>query len=481
MKWILAPLLWLLAGTIAALVLYRFWRGQNVLLRGQVSPRVIRVVVLVLVMLGIGVEKVSSHQAAAPSKDVTQKENQGPETPAALDAELVNRWLLWTADHSDGMRASDEQWRQFKQVFVRLEIELAARKRATPEQIVKLVRDLDAEEFAVRQAAFELLWDLGPAARSALKAALEEKPGLDKAMRIEKLLARHAETVKQAREHLKYVPQPIKPMVSADLEALDGGKPVAPTSSEALMKTIATIEAQGLLDPWLSAYLWRKAGLVSDDKQTPVLMARLQQYVRLTHTLVLARQEAAPLFRMPRAWMSKAGPSLEDRRAIQKAVNDVLAAARRLYPTSDLGTWEKDAVALLTVANGSPEPRLLRGGREFPVGAGRSIRFNRLDMIVAPAGDKPVVLEHEYFGNLTLPAGTTATVWDLPRFLADAARKDIKDAVAASLEGDEKATVRIERSLPLVQQLLRAALIEKPKSTAARPGCGRSLRCSMMR
>ena len=59
----------------------------------------------------------------------------------------------------------------------------------TPEQLQKLITDLDHPRFAMREQAGIDLAALGPAAEAALKKKLEAKPSLEAAGRIEKLLA----------------------------------------------------------------------------------------------------------------------------------------------------------------------------------------------------------------------------------------------------------------------------------------------------
>src|SRR5947209_6251480 len=64
MKWLLAPFLWLLALALTALLLWRLWRGKPVVLRGRWSPRVIRLVAVLLVFLGF------TSQAPAAARDL---------------------------------------------------------------------------------------------------------------------------------------------------------------------------------------------------------------------------------------------------------------------------------------------------------------------------------------------------------------------------------------------------------------------------
>src|SRR5262249_10610047 len=61
---------------------------------------------------------------------------------------------------------------------------------APPEQLTRLIRDLDDETFAVRAKAMKELEELGELAEPALRAALQGKPSLEARRRVEQLLKR---------------------------------------------------------------------------------------------------------------------------------------------------------------------------------------------------------------------------------------------------------------------------------------------------
>jgi hypothetical protein len=106
MKWLIIPLLWVLAVGAALLILYRLWRGHNVVLAGRWSPRFIRMVAVVLVLLGAGAE---GGGAPLPAKDKPASGQGEEQLPAALTAQTVQHWLQ--VEQRGG-------WQQFKQAFV---------------------------------------------------------------------------------------------------------------------------------------------------------------------------------------------------------------------------------------------------------------------------------------------------------------------------------------------------------------------------
>jgi RNA polymerase sigma factor (sigma-70 family) len=70
-----------------------------------------------------------------------------------------------------------------------------------PEQVARLIADLDSKEFAERQKAAEELEKLGPAAESALRRSLAGKPSLEMRRRLEQLLEKvTALTTEQLRQ-----------------------------------------------------------------------------------------------------------------------------------------------------------------------------------------------------------------------------------------------------------------------------------------
>ena len=144
------------------------------------------------------------------------------------------------------------------------------------------------------------------------------------------------------------------------------------------MAALDETDQSGLYDHWACAYLWRQsAGLAGNDpKAAAELCARLYRHARVTDTLIRARAQVKPLNVSPRAWMSKAGPKREDVLAKKNWEAEVFAAARRLYASTDAGTWERDGSARAAVANDSAPLALLHAGKRHTFEPGSSVLVN---------------------------------------------------------------------------------------------------------
>jgi hypothetical protein len=258
-------------------------------------------------------------------------------------------------------------------------------------------------------------------------------------------------------------------MVLADLDAMEHGKPAARPRAADLIKALDEAEAAGLIDHWVHAYLWRKSALLADRQSFAELLARLHRHARLANALIRASAEVKPYLRPAQVWRSKGGEPREVLMREIVSMESLLQSAQQHYRTADIGTWQTDAVALLAVASDSSSPVLVRAGKRHELKPGQAVRFNRLDLIEAPRSAKPVVLEHAWLGRITLPAGRVFAVWDLSGCLSEEARAKVKQTVAEALAGKQEAVVQLERSLPLVQELLRQGLVESPAAGGA-PG-----------
>lgn len=91
MKWLLSACLALVAIVLALLVLQRLRRGQPVVLTGRWSPRVIRMVAVVLVMLGVGESARAQEAKGAPNKLPTPENND--KLPNAITIDAITAWL----------------------------------------------------------------------------------------------------------------------------------------------------------------------------------------------------------------------------------------------------------------------------------------------------------------------------------------------------------------------------------------------------
>ena len=239
----------------------------------------------------------------------------------------------------------------------------------------------------------------------------------------------------------------------------------AATSAQTALAALDELEADGIYDHWLAAYLWRATSSAVDARPLAALYERLTVHARVTDALVAAYAQVGPVAAAPSAWRSKAAPPPSVRQAGAQALRDLAAAAAARYPTTEPGTWRRDGVVELVLAGGATAPDLVSGGTGKRLVRGAPFRFGRLDLLVT--GIAPVVLEHARFGRVSLSGNTAYSVWDLPDTLAVAGRARARDVIAAALGGDEAAALDVERALPLLHRDLRAALAASPHAKGA--------------
>jgi hypothetical protein len=116
--------------------------------------------------------------------------------PAALavrldEAEVRELWAaLSDADGAVALKAVCRLARAPEQSLPYIRAHLGKEPAADPERLARLVADLDADEFAARQAASVELARLGKLAEAALKRALENMPSPEVRRRAEALLKR---------------------------------------------------------------------------------------------------------------------------------------------------------------------------------------------------------------------------------------------------------------------------------------------------
>src|SRR3954469_16945351 len=92
MKWLLLPLLWVVAVVVAVGVAWRLRRGQRVVLRGRWSPQVIRLVVILLVFFGVGLARTRSAPAPGPAADKRGAGQADDGAAAVLTPTAVQAW-----------------------------------------------------------------------------------------------------------------------------------------------------------------------------------------------------------------------------------------------------------------------------------------------------------------------------------------------------------------------------------------------------
>jgi hypothetical protein len=398
MRWLLAPLVWLVVLILAIGVLWRLWCGRPVVLRGRWAPRILRVVAILLVAVGAQGEEAPA--APDPLAGSSKKAEAAEPLPGVVTARSLEGWLV--------LQEPTSPWSRFKQAYVR------AQTSAAP-----------------------------------------------------------AGTFQAAQLQARALPPRLRTLVEADLAARSAGKPVPAVRTEELTAALDQLEQLGYYDHWLNAYLWRRSATANEErgKERIELYGRLERHARLVNTLLRAQALIRPVLEPPRAWMSKAGPSKIQRNQWQadrqKALGDLLGAAKVLYRTADSGTWLREGLAVLTVAKQSAIAKLVRAGHEETGQPGETLRFHRLDLLVTRAGERPVVLEHAWLGKMTLPAGRVVSVWELPAYLSKDARQQTDAAIKDALDGDDQAAARLEQALPLVHDDLRRALALAPHAKGA--------------
>ena len=90
MKWLFSILLWVLALVVALGVLWRIARGRHVVLRGRWTPRFVRMVAIVLVVLGVGVDRTDAAPVGLQKNDKQKPEDS---LPPGITAEAALRWV----------------------------------------------------------------------------------------------------------------------------------------------------------------------------------------------------------------------------------------------------------------------------------------------------------------------------------------------------------------------------------------------------
>jgi WD40 repeat protein len=118
-----------------------------------------------------------------------------PPRPAPADLSLTaqQREALWSdlaaADAGRAVRAMSRLADVLGQAAPLLRERLRPARRAPVEAVSRLLADLDAPRFEVRQSASERLAEMGEEAQPALREALQGQPSLEVRRRIERLLA----------------------------------------------------------------------------------------------------------------------------------------------------------------------------------------------------------------------------------------------------------------------------------------------------
>ncbi len=87
MRWIIIPVLWIAAIVVALIVFRRLRRGKHVVLTGRFSPRLVRMIAVILVLFGVGGERTENKANAYPLTPL--KDNPHDQMPTLP----VSYWL----------------------------------------------------------------------------------------------------------------------------------------------------------------------------------------------------------------------------------------------------------------------------------------------------------------------------------------------------------------------------------------------------
>src|SRR5262245_2991681 len=109
MKWLIVPVLWVLAVIVALGVLWRISRGRQVIVRGRWTPRFIRMVAVVLVLFGFGADRAEAAPVTAGDKG---KGKVDEDLPRTITEDVVQKWQV--------VQARGSEWWRFKQSFTLL-------------------------------------------------------------------------------------------------------------------------------------------------------------------------------------------------------------------------------------------------------------------------------------------------------------------------------------------------------------------------
>jgi WD40 repeat protein len=160
-------------------------------------------------------------------------EDPGGPRPALTHQELANLWAdLAEADASKAYRAISALAAAPRDCLPMLKERLKAIPTADAQRVEKLIGELDAEDFATREAASHELERLGPAVEPALRKASQRRPSPEAGRRLEALLGLLARPVPPAEclreiRAIQVLARIVSPEAGKRLEALAQGEPSA--------------------------------------------------------------------------------------------------------------------------------------------------------------------------------------------------------------------------------------------------------------
>ncbi|MCC5828905.1 MAG: hypothetical protein JJU36_05600 [Phycisphaeraceae bacterium] len=275
--------------------------------------------------------------------------------------------------------------------------------------------------------------------------------------------------VRSGAQRIFAIPPVVNRMILADLDRLQGR--AAPTPDvQQLLVTLDQLEQRTAFNHWLIAYLWRKTAEVeaadlAEAEHLEPLYQRLAHHARITDALTRARSTQGVILVGPRAWMSKAGPSVDFR----LTWISLARAFEEAWLTASPGTWYRHGMTGFTLAEGSAPVELIRLGEGKRIEPGERLALGRLDLLDTAA---PARLEHPWLGTLELEARRRYTVWHLPGLVrSPEAQAKLDEAIEKALTGDEPATLELEQAIGLTHQAINAVL--EDRESAEQPGAAK--------
>lgn len=233
-----------------------------------------------------------------------------------------------------------------------------------------------------------------------------------------------------------------------------------------LVGMLNALEHVPAYDAAFAAYLWRRARTVpvtdaATSARRVTLFARLHRHLRVADALLQAQSVTGPVEFT--AWRSKAAPppAWSGDPTVPAGLVD---AARKAFADRGDIPWDRVAVELRVVGDGSTRGALLRGGRPIALVDGTRVRLGRLDVLRA---ESELRLRDGGGLEVRVPAGTELTLDRLAEHLGAADVRTLEALVERAAAGDGEADARIEATLPWCQALLRAWLRAHPQHDAA--------------
>ncbi len=400
-----AALLWVAAVGVTAVVLYRFRSQRVVVLSGRWSPRLVRMVAVLVVAMGLArVEAAEPEAPCAPADQVVQQRPRVLVVSAPLE---VPPWLTTT----EGLARLGEtlaprgRWATLKQTFARVEL-AAPGEREEAWRRVKLAASAHGVPAGER---FEALADKAIAGTPATLAE-----------------------------------------VTAVVDAVEAAGVVDAWLVGWAFRASEAVASRAPL---------RQA----ERSAVAALYGRLERHARLADAVQRAGIETGPITYRP--WLKKSGPPPGWSDVVVPA--GMPGAVAKAAKTATAGTWTTEATLGLTVAKAPKGLRLHRQGLEVPLADGARVRFGRLDILQVPEGASALV-EIDGLGSVTLPAGGV-TAWNVGALLPAEARAKVTAWVEAAVDCPPGHSVRaLEAVLPAAQGAIADKLAARPDASLLR-------------